>query len=85
MDFALFKQGFGCNSYLSNWKRRELITEQIEFLKRDNPGSKMQLAQNYNKMFMQKAADMPLRVTQKMKYGENFSFEKAMKKFAQSI
>lgn len=52
MDFALFKQGFGCNSYLSNWKWRALITEHIEFLKTDNPGSKMWLTQTYNKMFM---------------------------------
>lgn len=30
MDFVLFKQGFGYNSYLSNEKRRTLIKEHID-------------------------------------------------------
>lgn len=33
MDFALFEQGFGCNSYLSNWKRRTLIKEHMDLKK----------------------------------------------------
>lgn len=41
----------GYNSYLSNWKKKVLITEHIE-LKKDNLHSKMWLAQPYNKMFM---------------------------------
>lgn len=88
MNFAQVKQGFGCNSYLSNWKRKALITEHIGKKKKekDNPGSKLWLVQPYNKMFMQKATDMPLRISQKMKYREKFFLsERAMKKFAQSI
>lgn len=38
-------------SYLSNWKKKVLITEHIE-LKKDNLQSKMWLVQPHNKMFM---------------------------------